>query len=42
VPLEVMCPMILLEYNETIPLDGSFEPGTYTIHVNDFTLEVTV
>jgi hypothetical protein len=42
VPLAVMCPAVLREYNESIHLDGSFEPGTYTIHVNDFTLEVTV
>jgi hypothetical protein len=37
-----MCPMMLVPYNEGIKLDGTFEPGTYTIHVNDFTLEVTV
>jgi hypothetical protein len=41
-PLAAMCPMMLVTYNESIKLDGSFEPGTYTIHVNDYTLEVTV
>lgn len=41
-PMGVMCPMIVLPYNESIHLDGSFESGTYTIRVNDFTLEVTV
>lgn len=42
VPLNIMCPAVLLSYNESIHLDGSFEPGTYTIVVNNFTLEVTV
>jgi hypothetical protein len=37
-----MCPMMLVPYNESIYLDGMFAPGTYTIHVNDFTLEVKV
>lgn len=41
-PQSVMCPAILREYNESLHLDGSFESGTYTIRVNDFTLEVTV
>ncbi len=41
-PMSVMCPMVVLPYDESIHLDGSFESGTYTIHVNDFTLEVTV
>ncbi len=42
VPLAVMCPAMLITYDDTIKLDGTFEPGTYTILVNDFTLEVTV
>ncbi|MCC6804738.1 MAG: hypothetical protein IT319_17780 [Anaerolineae bacterium] len=41
-PQSVMCPAILREYSESIHLDGFFESGTYTIRVNDFTLEVTV
>lgn len=41
-PLAVMCPMMLLPYEDTIPLEGTFESGTYTIIVNDYTLEVTV
>lgn len=41
-PVGVMCPMVVLPYEDSIRLDGSFESGTYTIHVNDFTLEVTV
>lgn len=42
VPAGVMCPMILRPYEDTIVLADGFEPGTYTIHVNDFTLEITV
>jgi hypothetical protein len=42
VPLAVMCPMVLLPYEDTIPLEGTFESGTYTINVNNYTLEVTI
>lgn len=42
VPPNAICPMILLPYNETIALEGGFESGTYTIHVNDYTLEVVI
>ncbi len=42
VPAAVMCPMILRPYEDTIVLEGGFEPGTYTLHVNDFMLEITV
>jgi inhibitor of cysteine peptidase len=42
VPLAVMCPAMLVGYEETIHLDGGFESGTYTIHVNDQTIEVTI
>lgn len=42
-PSEVMCPMVLIHYNQTIHLDGTFVSGeTYTIHVNDYVLTVTV
>lgn len=41
-PLGVICPMMLLPYNDTIALEGGFEIGTYTIHVNDYTLEVII
>jgi len=41
-PLAAMCPMILVPYEATIPLEGGFESGTYTISVNDVTIEVTV
>ncbi|HLU08157.1 MAG TPA: hypothetical protein VK003_00685 [Oceanobacillus sp.] len=42
VPLAVMCPAMLVGYEATIHLDGGFESGTYTIHVNDQTIEVTI
>ncbi len=29
-------------YEETIPLDGSFEAGTYTVHVNDEQVEIAI
>lgn len=41
-PLAVICPDMLLEYEATIPLDGGFEPGTYRIHVTDQVIEVTI
>ena len=41
-PLAVACPAVLREYEATIALEGGFEPGTYTIHVNDQVIEVTV
>ena len=42
-PLNVMCPAVLRHYQQTITLDGSFVSGeTYTIHVNDFVLTVTI
>ncbi|MBZ0282646.1 MAG: hypothetical protein K8L97_18035 [Anaerolineae bacterium] len=41
-PPDIMCAMILLPYNESIKLDGTFEPGTYQIDVNGTIIEVTV
>ena len=34
VPADIICPMILKPYRDTIHLDGSFESGEYTINVN--------
>ena len=42
VPLAVMCPMILLPYDDTIPLAGNFEPGDYVFQVNDFVVQQTL
>lgn len=39
VPLDVMCPMMLLTYEDTVPLEGTFPPGTYTFKVNDYVVE---
>jgi inhibitor of cysteine peptidase len=41
-PIDLLCPMILLPYEYTIPLEGSFEPGDYVFRVNDFVLEQTL
>jgi hypothetical protein len=38
----MMCAAVLIPYRETIMLDGGFEPGTFTITINDFTLEVEI
>lgn len=42
VPLAVMCPAMLVAYEGAVHLDGGFESGTYLIHVNDQTIEVTI
>ena len=41
-PGDVFCPMMLQPYEDTIQLDGNFEPGDYVIKVNDFTVEITL
>jgi hypothetical protein len=41
-PAAVMCPMVLQPLEETIRLDGGFEPGTYQIDVNGVVTEVTL
>jgi inhibitor of cysteine peptidase len=40
VPADVMCPMMLVSYEDTIVLDGSFESGTAHIKVNEFIVDV--
>lgn len=40
VPADVMCPMSLVPYEETIILEGGFEGGTVNIQVNEFTVEI--
>ncbi len=40
VPTDVMCPMVLNPYEETIIIDGTFEGGTITIEVNGFTTDI--
>lgn len=34
-PLDVMCPMMIQSYSDSIPLGGDFVFETYTINVND-------
>ncbi len=42
-PLNVMCPAVLRHYEQVITLDGTFTSGeTYTIHVNDTILTITI
>jgi hypothetical protein len=36
---DVMCPAMLTPYPLTIALDGTFEPGSYTVTLNDFVLD---
>lgn len=40
VPPDTLCPMSLVPYEESILVDGSFEGGTVTIEVNEFSTEI--
>ncbi|MCY3833802.1 MAG: hypothetical protein OXG85_12355 [Chloroflexi bacterium] len=42
VPADVVCPMILKPYRDTISLEGAFEPGDYTINVNSHSQAVRI
>lgn len=42
IPQTVMCPAVMRSYEETITLEGTFEPGMYTIDVNGFVIEVVI
>jgi inhibitor of cysteine peptidase len=39
-PMDIMCPMVVIPYEETLMVDGSFEGGTVEIQVNEFTTSV--
>ncbi len=39
-PLAVTCPAVIVPYDATIPIDGSFTGGSYTIIVNNVTTQV--
>jgi hypothetical protein len=41
-PPDILCTMQLVPYDESIKLDGSFEPGEYTIDVNGTVITVTI
>lgn len=38
----MMCPMMLVSYEAVIHLEGTFEPGTYTVLVNETEVTFTV
>jgi hypothetical protein len=40
VPQDSICPMMIVGYDATIALEGGFESGSYTINVNDQTVNV--
>lgn len=42
VPADVVCTLSTVPYQQTIMLDGSFEPGEYIIYVNGFEARVTI
>ena len=42
IPGDVMCPMVLRPYDDTITLDGNFEPGNYVFQVNDYVVTQTL
>lgn len=42
VPADVMCPMILKPYRGSIIVEGSFDPGEYTINVNTHSQAVSI
>jgi hypothetical protein len=42
VPPGMMCTMQVIAYQNTILLEGTFDPGTYTITVNGITITATV
>jgi hypothetical protein len=39
-PPETVCPMVIVPYQASIRLDGGFESGSYTLHVNEYVLKV--
>ncbi len=41
-PGDIMCPMILQPYEDTIVLEGNFAPGSYVITVNDLVVEFAI
>jgi hypothetical protein len=41
-PPDALCTMVIMEYTETIPLEGGFESGAYSITVNGVTIDVTI
>lgn len=42
VPMGVYCPQVIQPYTQMLVLSSPLEAGSYTIHVNDYTLEVVI
>ena len=42
VPADVVCPMILKPYRDTIRLESDFAPGEYTINVNTHSQAISI
>ena len=42
IPPDMACPEMIMNYDAMIRLEGGFESGTYTIHVNNTTVEITI
>ena len=38
-PMDMICTAVLVPYEDTIRLDGGFESGSYTFHINDVVIE---
>ena len=41
-PLDVFCPMVLQPYQGRVQLEGGYESGEYTIHVNSHTQTIQI
>lgn len=41
VPLAAMCPAVIVPFSQTFEL-GTFEPGSYSVYINDFVVQFTI
>ena len=41
-PAEALCTQALVDFTETVKLDGGFPPGDYMTFVNDYRAELTI
>ncbi|WP_204105668.1 MULTISPECIES: hypothetical protein [Spirulina sp. CCY15215] len=41
-PTDTICPTVITPFQETIPLEGGFSRGTYTLDVNGVIVEQTI
>jgi inhibitor of cysteine peptidase len=42
IPPDMACPEMIMNYETRIRVKGGFERGSYTIHVNDYVVEITI